>query len=150
MREPYDSRERRRLITLVHVGASRLKLDEDTRRAMQLSVTGCATCKDMSTGQLRDMIAALNARGAKLTVWLRSQPSDDRAPLLRKLQALARAGTYPHPAYALGISARMWGAAAPAKVEWHTPKQLRALVAALSYDQRRKKTKLTPAEEPAQ
>lgn len=133
-----DAAERTRLLAMAHVGAKRLGLDEDTRRALQQQMTGCPSCADMTLAQLRTLVAELNRRGARLTPKRPAGPSPDRAPLVRKVEAMARSGGYPHPEYALGISRRMWGAAAPGRIEWHTPKQLRALVAALTYDRRRR------------
>lgn len=138
------TRRRKRLIAMVHAGAHRLSLDDETRRAMQLSVTGCRSCADMDDNQLRACLAALNARGAQLHYRPRHPASGDRSPLLRKVEALTHAGRYPWPDYPLGISKRMWRDAAPAKLEWHSPKQLRALVAALSYDAKRRASKTPP------
>jgi len=139
-----EASRRRRLIAMVQVGACRLHLDDDTRRAMQVQVTGCKSCADMDERQLRAVIAALNGRGAKLTDAPRSLPAPDKAPLLRKVEALTRTGNYPWPRYPLGISKRMWRDAAPPRLEWHSPQQLRALVAALTYDARRRARKTPP------
>lgn len=138
MRDDDATRRRKRLIAMVHAGAHRLHLDDDTRRALQLSVTGCRSCAEMDERQLRACLAALNSRGSKFRARPLSQPVDDRGPLLRKVEALTHAGRYPWPGYPLGISKRMWRDAAPAKLEWHSPKQLRALVAALTYDAKRR------------
>lgn len=137
--------ERNRLIRMIHAGARDARITNDERRALQQRTTGVASCATMTINQLHDVIAVLNARGANIFAWQRQRaPSaarvaDDRGPLLRKLYALAKAQSYPHPAYVLGISQRMWGEGAPARIEWHTPAQLRALVASLTYDQRRKR-----------
>ncbi len=126
---------RRRLLALIHQGATQLGMDEDTRRALQVRITGHASCADMSTRQLDMVLDALASLG-----WSPRRPiraSQDRVALLGKLQAQAAAQGYPHPDYVMGISRRMFGALAPNRLEWHSPRQLGKLVAALAYDQKR-------------
>jgi hypothetical protein len=65
----------------------------------------------------------------------RPRPGADRGPLVRKVYALL--GTRP-AAYADGILRHMYGSGAPRYLEWATPTQLRSVVAALTYDQRRR------------
>lgn len=50
-------------IKLIHVGCKQLGLDEDTRRDLQLFVTGKDSLKAMSPGELTRVLEALKARG---------------------------------------------------------------------------------------
>lgn len=129
--------QRRVWIGRVHAAAARLGLDDETRRALQLQVTGVDSCARMSMRQLREVMEALHQRGYPRP---RREPmvSVERSPLLAKLRAQCAAQGYPWPAYVLGISRRMFGAHAPRLLGWHTPDQLRRMVAALSYDQKRR------------
>jgi phage gp16-like protein len=61
----------------------------------------------------------------------------DRGPLIRKIKAMLDARNRPIE-YADGMATRMFGTA---KIEWCTPDQLRRIVAALVYDQRRNDAK---------
>lgn len=140
MRESYERRQRRRLIAVVHMGAARLKLDEDTRRALQQSATGCASCADMSLPQLRAVIATLNARGANLAddqpraERQRNVPNTlQRAPYVQKIEALLADAQRPWE-YAVAMAKRMFGRE---RLEFCTGAELRKIVAALSIDARR-------------
>lgn len=141
-RKPTD--RRRAWIGRVHGAAAKLGLDDDTRRALQLQVTGVASCARMTVRQLLDVMEALYQRGYPRP---KREPmvSVERSPLVKKLQAQCQAQGYPYPEYVLGISRRMFGEAAPTVVAWHTPDQLRRMVAALSYDQRRRPNPSQPA-----
>jgi phage gp16-like protein len=134
-RAPTD--QRRAWIGRVHGAAATLGLDDDTRRALQLQVTGVESCARMSLRQLLDVMEALYQRGYPRPT-REPMVSVERRPLVAKLKSQCEAQGYPWPAYVLGISRRMFGEAAPTVVAWHTPQQLRKLVAALTYDQRRR------------
>jgi phage gp16-like protein len=62
----------RRLQKLVHTGCRELGLDGETRRDLQLVVTGKASMAEMSDADLRKVVEALKARGFK--------PFDGRRP----------------------------------------------------------------------
>lgn len=53
----------RALQKLVHVGCRELGLDEDTRRGLQLQVTGKASMAEMTDGELEKVVSALKAWG---------------------------------------------------------------------------------------
>lgn len=52
-----------RLIRLVHVGCRELGIDDDTRHAMQVELTGKASLKEMSTPELELVIDNLKDKG---------------------------------------------------------------------------------------
>lgn len=124
-------RDRRaHLIAAVHAGARRIGIDDETRRALQLRLTGHASCSEMSEQDLERVLDHLRGVGFRP----RRPVSDDRASLVRKVYALL--GGRP-VAYAEGILRHMYGERAPHHLEWATPTQLRKVVAALEYDRRR-------------
>lgn len=141
-RAPTD--QRRAWIGRVHAAAATLGLDDETRRALQLQVTGVESCARMTVRQLLEVMEALYQRGYPRP---NREPmvSVERQPLVKKLQAQCQAQGYPYPEYVLGISRKMFGEGAPTVVAWHTPDQLRKLVAALTYDQKRRPKAPTPA-----
>ena len=55
----------RALQTLIHVGCRDLGIDGETRRDLQLLVTGKASMLDMTEADLSKMVAALKERGFK-------------------------------------------------------------------------------------
>lgn len=124
-----DPARRRRLIAAVHAAARARGLDDETRRDFQRRVTGRESCRDMTVDDLHRLLDALNGR---------ARAGEDRRPLLSKLGAICRALDLPWPEYVMGISRQMFGPRAPARVEWHTPEQLRKLVAALAIHQARR------------
>lgn len=128
--------DRRRLLAAVHAQAKALGLDEETRRALQQRMGGHASCADMTDRELRSVLAELHRLAGKPA--RPKRPADDRARLLWRIERDCAAAGYPHPAYPLGISRKMFGALAPARLEWHAPRQLRALIAALAYDGKRR------------
>jgi phage gp16-like protein len=55
----------RRLQKLIHVGCRDLGLDAETRRGLQLVVTGKISLSDMTEAEMEAVVAALKARGFK-------------------------------------------------------------------------------------
>lgn len=53
------------LLKSIHVGARILGLDNETRRALQLQVTGKASLADMTPAEQAQVLEALKARGFK-------------------------------------------------------------------------------------
>jgi len=80
---------RQSLLAKAHLAAKDLCLDDDTRRAVQLQIGGRESCKDMSTGQLLELLRHYQAlgwqpkpaRGAKARVLA-------SAPQHKKIRAL--------------------------------------------------------------
>ncbi len=138
---------RRAWIGRVHGAAAALGMDDETRRALQKRITGVESCARMTVPQLQAVMEALYEGGAPRPVREGFTPkaSADRAALVSKLEKQCEAQGYPYPAYVLGMSRKMFGASAPATVAWHTPDQLRRMVAALAYDQKRRPKAPTPA-----
>ncbi|MDP2086307.1 MAG: regulatory protein GemA [Gemmobacter sp.] len=55
----------RSLQRMIHTACRQLGLDEDARRGLQVVATGKASMADMSDAELRQVVAALQARGFK-------------------------------------------------------------------------------------
>ncbi|WP_102226901.1 regulatory protein GemA [Acidimangrovimonas sediminis] len=66
----------------IHLACRQLGLDQDTRHDLQLVVTGKASLRDMDEGELKAMVAALEARGFRKTAPTRKRyPRAPRADL---------------------------------------------------------------------
>lgn len=121
---------RARMIARIHAEARRLGLDDETRRALQRRVTGIVSCAEMDSSQLGYVLDELRRMAGR---WV----NPDRARLLWRLERESKELGVPWPAYVMGISRQMFGDSAPARIEWHHPEQLRAMLAALLYAKRR-------------
>lgn len=64
----------------IHVGCKQLGLDQDTRRDLQLVVTGKASMSDMTEAEMLAMVRALEERGFKATSTGRSKGRHKPAP----------------------------------------------------------------------
>lgn len=63
-------------------------LDEDARRAIVLELTGCTSMSQCTLAQLGDVLDRLNRGKTGYAGRRRSTPTEDRAPLLAKIDAL--------------------------------------------------------------
>lgn len=126
-------------IKAVHAACRRLGIDDDTRRDIQLQLTGKSSLSDMHSGEVSRVLDHLNGRGNDhRDDWrfvFRLVP--DRQPLAKKIYRLAeRVGaimTLPVPvaskAYIEGIARQMRGCEQP--LEFCDAGQLRSIVQAL-------------------
>lgn len=130
---------RRAYMAAIHAKAKELRLDEETRRALQQRVAGKASCADMDAPQLRAVLDELHrlegkaehvARGFDVH---RDEPKDLSRPMLKKTQALLSEGRKPW-AYVHAMAKRMFSVT---RVEWLRDDQLHKLVAALNASARR-------------
>ncbi|WP_448511732.1 gp16 family protein [Photorhabdus laumondii] len=81
---------KRKLIQLIHIARSDLKLDEDTYRQMLLSETGKASTREMDIPQLTRVLEAMKTRGFKIKSFRKSKTSHplDSHPQSKKIRAL--------------------------------------------------------------
>lgn len=120
----------RALVKLVHVGCRSLGLDEETRRELQLVVTGKASLAEMTDGEIARVVDALKARGFQPAApgaggKRKAHPAAPRADL-RLVHALwsqlGRAGAVRQPgrsglnAFIRARFAKKWGAV-PADID---------------------------------
>ena len=133
------SESRRNELAKIHIGAKQLGLDEETYRDMLETVAGKLSAAELDERGRREVLAHLRERGAKFqrkTTRRRPSPADGNRPLIGKIYALL--GDRPVE-YAEAILKRMTSHSHKVPLAWATPEQLRKVVAALSYDQRRRR-----------
>jgi len=127
-------------LAAIHIAKKELGLDDDTYRDVLWSICRVRSAAELDAyGRQRilDHFKSLgwNNKHHKLNKKRpqhRPHPSSDRMPLISKIDALL--GNRPRD-YADGIAKQMFGIR---KIEWCNPEQLRKIVAALIYDQKRK------------
>jgi len=125
---------RRADLAKIHLAKKALGMDEEAYRALLRRVAGVESAGEATaTGRAR-LLAEFQRLGWRPKRRRGVRPSETRQPQLRKIHALL--GERP-VAYAEGILKRMYGEAAPARLEWAGPEQLRKVIAALEYDRRR-------------
>lgn len=126
----------------IHMMAAQLKLDDDTYRDMLERITGQRSAAELTVEQRNAVIAELSRhvgdgnRGAARTA-LPDAPKRVRAELramIGKVSALLAERNLPW-SYAHGLAQRMFQSQ---RVEWLRADQLHRVVAALSYDQKRR------------
>jgi len=120
-----------RQIRLVHVAKTKLGLTDDEYRAA-LSASGAASSKDLTWEQYRDLMAHFAQCGFVVQGAPASQP-DNTPPLLRKIHRVLEAEDKPR-AYADSMASRMFKID---KAAWCNGEQLRKILAAMIYHQKR-------------
>jgi phage gp16-like protein len=126
-----QSDPRRRELAAIHCRKKELGLDEETYRAMLWTVARVHSSRDLDAAGRRAVLDHMRSRSGDRR--LQNSDSRDRGPLLRKIKAMLDARDR-KIAYADGMARKMFHTA---RVEWCTPEQLKRIVAALVYDQRR-------------
>lgn len=125
-------------IRAVHAACRAQGIDDDTRKAIQLQVTGKASLKDMSALDLSDLLNHLNRRAQAGNEWsFTFRLSPDRRAYAKKIYRLAeRLGALQTPpvavaskAYVEGIASQMRGCAT--RLEFCDAEQLHKIVQAL-------------------
>lgn len=142
---------RQRDLAKIHIGKKQLGIDDQTYRDMLFDIAGVESAADLD-GRGRDAVikhlirrgfkpAPKKPQGYKSThksakaSGMHTQSSPERAPLLSKIGAILADLDLSWP-YADGIAKRMFGID---KVRWLNPVQLRKVVAALVYRQKKLK-----------
>ncbi|HYW03575.1 MAG TPA: regulatory protein GemA [Gammaproteobacteria bacterium] len=126
---------RRRDLAKIHLAAKQLGMDDETYRDMLWTVARVRSAGDLDQHGRRAVLEHLRAVGwAPSARSKRPRVSADRAGMVSKIDAmLAEAGR--RREYADGMARRMFRVE---RVEWCHPGQLRRIVAALTYDQKRR------------
>lgn len=129
---------RARELGMIHVAKKQLRLDDDVYRAMLWSVARVHSAADLDAAGRERVIKHLKSRGFKATGGKRRpRPPADRADLVAKIRAQLIEEGRPDT-YADGMARRMFGVE---QFQWCDPDQLRRIVAALVYDQKRRESK---------
>lgn len=132
---------RTRMIAAVHVARKELRLDDDTYRGILLREGGRKSCSQMNVGELRAVLDYFRAQGwqpdrhPRATAPLKARPS--RRPQLAKIAAMLAEAGRPW-AYAHALAHKICHVD---RVEWCRSDQLRNIIAALVYDQRRRQNR---------
>jgi len=124
----------------IHLGAAHLGMSDDTYRAMLHSVAGVGSAAKLSPTGRAKVIDHLVRLGFKIKRKGRTTPAFGRDAQIKKIRAMLAAENRPD-AYADGIARRMFKVD---RFEWLAPDKLRKLIAALSYDQKRRNQRSEP------
>lgn len=136
---------RRQQLARIHAAKKKLRLDDDTYRALLERVTGLRSSADMTTEQRNDVLqefSRLGLRNDAQAEHKRRWPGQPEAalmksrPMLRKVGALLANSKRPW-SYAHGLAKKMHQVD---KVEWLNDHQLHAVVSAMQIDTNRRQT----------
>lgn len=123
---------RKRELAMIHVAKSQLGLDDDTYRAMLWTVARVKSAADLDWAGRKKVLDHLKAGGFKIKS--RPAPAANKAGLVSAVRAsLIACGNKPD-AYADGMARHMFKVE---RFEWCDPAQLRKIIAALGYQQKR-------------
>ncbi len=129
--------DRSKDLARIHLAKKDLGLDDDAYRAMLWTVARVRSAADLDAAGRRKVIEHLRSRGHRGAAGRTPYPgrphnidSEDKGPLLRKIEALLTDSRRPWE-YARAIAQRSFNVD---RLEFCTPEQLRKLVAMLGYD----------------
>lgn len=127
----------------IHIAKKQLGLDDETYRSMLWTVARVTSSKDLDQSGRRALLEHLRARGfkdQKPARKTRGRPRNiDASAQLGKVEAMLADAGRPW-AYADGMAARMFGVD---RVAWCNADQLQRIIAALVYDQKRRRVTAT-------
>lgn len=142
---PYNIRHnaearRNQALGKIHIGKKQLGMDDDTYRAMLLTIGGVKSSKDLTPEGLNKVISHLEKAGVKFTTAKKhgkkphNLPSTaERAPKLAKIEALLAEAGRPWE-YAIAMAKKMYN---KDRLEFCGHEQLSGIIAALSVDAKR-------------
>lgn len=131
---------RNRELAQIHIAAKQLGLDRDTYETVLWTVARVRSAADLDAEGRRQVLEHFKSkgfqarRGSPRPGTPRNMDTADRGPMLRKIEALLAEAGRPWN-YAHCIAMRVCKVD---RVEFCSPPQLRKIVAALAYDQRRR------------
>ncbi|HXG29578.1 MAG TPA: regulatory protein GemA [Nevskiales bacterium] len=125
---------RTRELARIHCLKRDLDLSDETYRNLLWTIARVHSAKDLDSYGRQQVIAQLSGRSLPTPPTRRVKAASDRQPLIRKIEAMLAASGRER-AYAAGICRQM---RIPEQLEWCTSEQLRKVVAALTYDARRR------------
>ena len=131
---------RRAEIAKIHIGKKVLGLEDDDYRNLLFRVARVRSARDLDEKGRQAVLQEMRRLGVKFRSGKRTQRSaqpEEKRPLLSKITALLAESGRPEE-YAEAILRRMTGHHHRTPLSWATPKQLHDVVAALSYDHRRR------------
>lgn len=137
MPKPDAQQARRTELAKIHMGAKQLGLSDDGYRDMLWVIARVRSASDLDGYGRQKVIQHLARCGATFKRPGRPTPAADKQALVAKVRAQLAAAGRPD-AYADGMARKMFTVD---RYEWATPEQLRRIVAALSYDAKRRARK---------
>ena len=123
---------RRAELAKIHIAKTQLGLDDETYRALLERVTGKNSAGSLDADQRRRVLAEFEKLGWKPARPAAAAPHGADAQR-RKIAAMLKAGGKPAE-YGQGIAKKMFGR----RLEFCSPAQLRAVIAALEKDRQRR------------
>lgn len=144
-RRSRTTENRKAMLAKVHIGKKRLGLDDETYRALLSDTYGVNTAAKLSVKQLDDLLMRFQAMGAELNQGVNPRglkTRTERGSYLRKIEALlaekgSEEGRHISWDYAAGILERQTKGTVKS-LDAASIAQLRKVIAALTYDARRK------------
>lgn len=127
----------KKLIQLIHIGKSKLGLDDETYRALLVRVTGVDSCRRMSAEQLEAVLTEMRAKGFAQAPTGNQPRTLGQRPLMKKIGALLADNQLPW-AYAEAIARRQYR---KDRLEFCSDAELGSVVAALHRYAKRSKAK---------
>lgn len=125
---------RNRDLAMIHVAAKQLAMSDEDYRAMLWTVARTRSSGDLDAHGRRKVLEHLKSRGFRPRRTCRPVPAGSREKLLAKIRAMLADAGRPD-AYGDALAERICKVE---RLEWCNPTQLRKIVAALNYDQRRR------------
>jgi len=137
---------RRAQLAKIHIAKKELGLDDETYRSMLWTIARVRSASDLDSHACARVLEHLKSRGftgIRARKEVEGRPHNlDASPQLKKIEALLTDAQRPW-AYANGVAKRMFSID---RVAFCGPEQLGKIIAALSIDQRRRKS-ITTAKE---
>lgn len=134
-----QSDPRNRELAAIHVGKKRLGLDDTTYRDMLWTVARVRSAADLDAHGRRAVLEHMRARGYHASTRPRVRPVESREPMIAKVRAMLAEASRPD-SYADAMAKRMFGVE---QFIWLRDGDLHKLVAALVYDQKRRRKRET-------
>ena len=117
----------------IHIAKAQLGMDDETYRAMLWTIARVKSAADLDWAGRKRLLEHLKGIGAKIGGERPPRVAAGRADLVSKIGAQLADMSLPW-AYAHGLAKHMFKTE---KVEWCSPEQLRKIVAALAYKQKK-------------
>lgn len=125
----------------IHIASAALGMETEAYRGMLREVGDVDSARDLDEQGRRRVLQHLHRLG-----WRAQPPAQstrpeyppERGPMIYKVDAMLLAAGRDRAYIEQGILPRMFGDAAPKRLEWCSPDQLRKVIAALNYDAKRR------------
>lgn len=141
MKATDSERQRKADLALIHVAKKSLQLEDDAYRAILVNVTGKSSSAALNAQERQAVLDRFKKVGFKVVKNNAGRPKPEAAPqraaLIDKIEAQLSVAKLPW-SYADGMSKRICGVD---RIEFCQPEHLVKIIAALSYDAKRRQAK---------